>query len=58
MFNACLSFACHSEEVTMVQFLVGFFLGLYVATHGVGSMAEVVDTSVNTVKNIKITTEK
>ena len=42
----------------MVQFLVGFFLGLYVATHGVGSMAEVVDTSVNTVKNIKITTEK
>jgi len=42
----------------MVQFLIGLFLGLYVATHGVMEMASNLDQGVQAIKSIKITSEK
>ena len=42
----------------MVQFIVGLLLGMYVATHSPTEMASVVEQGVQSVKSVKITTEK
>ena len=42
----------------MIQFICGIALGMYLATHGVMEVANVLDQSVQTVKSVKITTEK
>lgn len=42
----------------MVQFILGIALGMYVATHNVMEIAEVLDQSVQTMKTVKVTTEK
>ena len=42
----------------MIQFILGFVLGIYIATHNVVEMASVLDQGVQTVKAIKITSEK
>ena len=46
------------QERSMVQFLMGLFLGLYVATHNVMEMASNLDQGVQAIKSIKITSEK
>ena len=42
----------------MVQFLIGLFLGLYVAIHNVMEIASNLDQGVQAIKSIKITSEK
>lgn len=42
----------------MIQFIFGVVLGVYLATHGVIEVANALDQSVQTIKSVKITTEK
>jgi len=42
----------------MIQFILGFVLGMYVATHNVVDMASSLDQGVQAIKSIKITSEK
>ena len=42
----------------MIQFILGFIFGLYVATHGVDGMAQALEQTVDAVKTVKITTEQ
>jgi len=41
----------------MFNFIMGLFLGIYVATHGVSGFADAFEKSIDTVKSVKITTE-
>ena len=42
----------------MINFVLGAVLGFFVATYGVMGVAHSVESGINTVKNVKITTEK
>lgn len=42
----------------MINFLIGIFIGFFVASYGVVEIAKVLDNQVQTIKSVKITTEK
>jgi hypothetical protein len=42
----------------MINFILGAVLGFFVANYGVMGVAHSVENGINTVKNVKITSEK
>ena len=42
----------------MFNFILGVLLGIYIATHGVSGFFDAIEKTIDTVKTVKITTEK
>ena len=42
----------------MINFIIGLVLGFFVATYGVIGVATALDNGIQTMKTVKITTEK
>lgn len=42
----------------MVNLIIGILIGFFVATYGVSSIAEAVDSGLKTIKNVNISVEK
>jgi hypothetical protein len=41
-------------EIEMVNFIIGIIVGFFIATYGVGDVADSVDDGLKTLKNIRV----